>query len=194
MFKRRTPLTITQKTRELVWPSMGWRRTGKYLKHRTTRIADTPRNIALGLAIGAGVSFSPIMMTHFVQGAILAYILRANIPAAIIGTIVGNPWTFPFIWWASITLGGTLFSLLGLPAAASIPDNVTLAMLWDMLLHDPLRLLMPWLLGGYILCTVAIALTYPIYFHLVKGAKLARQKAILHAAHKTAKQITGQDT
>lgn len=193
MFKRRMPLTISQKTRELIWPSMGWRRTAKYFKHRTIRIADTPRNVALGLAIGAGVSFSPIMMTHFIQGAILAYILRANIPAALIGTIVGNPWTFPFIWWASITLGSALFGAFGLPAEASIPDGVTLSMLWDMLLQDPARLLMPWLLGGYILCAIVIAITYPIYFHIVKGAKLARQKVILHAAHKTAKQITGQD-
>ena len=121
MFKRREPLTILQKLREFFWPSMGWGRSLSHFKHRVLRLSDTPRNIALGLAIGAGVSFSPIMFTHFIQGGILSFILRANIPAAIIGTAVGNPWTFPFIWWASLELGSEIFTAIGMPVDASPP-------------------------------------------------------------------------
>jgi hypothetical protein len=40
---------------------------------------------------------------HFVLSALLAYIARANIIASAIGTVVGNPWTFPFIWWGCST-------------------------------------------------------------------------------------------
>ena len=192
MFKRRSPLSVLEQIREFFWPSMGWSRAFTYLKHRVIRISDTQRNIALGLAIGAGVSFSPVMMTHFIQGAILAYILRANIPAALIGTIVGNPWTFPFIWWASITVGANIFAMLGLPASTNLPDDVTFSMLWDMIWDDPMRIFMPWMLGGYILCVIVIAGTYPLYFNLVKGARLARKKARIINAHKTAKEITGQ--
>lgn len=196
MFKRRKPLTALQQAKEFLWPSMGWNRTFTYTKHRVLRLSDTPRNIALGLAFGAGVSFSPIMMTHFVQAGFLAYIFRANIPASLIGTILGNPWTFPFIWWASLALGSNIFSLLGLPATSSIPENFDLPMLWEMLTTEPMRVALPMMLGGYILCAVTIIIAYPIYFSLIKGARLARQKAREKSrvikAHQTAKQMTGQ--
>ena len=192
MFKRRKPLSILQTIREFFWPSMGWGRAFSYIKHRILRLSDSPRNIALGLAIGAGVSFSPIMTTHFLQAGCIAYILRANIPASLIGTILGNPWTFPFIWWSSLSLGSFIFSAIGMPVEASPPENMTLGTLWDMLLTEPLRIAFPMLLGGYILCIIAIITTYPIYLSLVKGAKRARVAVIQRKAHKTAKQMTGQ--
>ena len=194
MFKRREPLTILQKLREFVWPSMGWGRSLSHLKHRVLRLSDTPRNIALGLAIGAGVSFSPIMFTHFIQGAILAFILRANIPASLIGTAVGNPWTFPFIWWASLALGSAIFNAIGMPVDASPPDDMTLSMLWDMIKNDPMRVAMPWLVGGYILCVIVTAILYPIYLSMIKAAKHARTAVIKRKAHKAAKEITGQNS
>ena len=194
MFKRRKPLTILQKLREFFWPSMGWKRSLSHLRHRVLRLSDTPRNIALGLAIGAGVSFSPIMFTHFIQGAILAFILRANIPASLIGTAVGNPWTFPFIWWASLELGSEIFTALGMPVDASPPDEVTLIMLWEMLWNDPMRVALPWLVGGYILCVIVTIGLYPIYLSLIKGAKRARAAVIKRKVHKAAKEMTGQDS
>ena len=84
MFKRRKPLGLLKLIREFFWPSMGWKRAFELLKQRILRMSDTPRNIALGLAFGAGVSFSPIMFTHFIQAAFLAFIFRANIPASLI--------------------------------------------------------------------------------------------------------------
>lgn len=41
---------------------------------------------------------TPFVGLHFIISAILAYVVRANILASAIGTAVGNPWTFPFIW------------------------------------------------------------------------------------------------
>lgn len=172
---------------------MGWSRALSRSKHRVSRLDDTSRNIALGLAIGAGISFSPLMFTHFIQAAIIALIMRANIPAALIGTALGNPWTFPFIWWASLYLGSTIFNALGVPVEANLPAEVSLPILWDMLWHEPMRLLAPWMLGGYLLCLIVIALSYPLYLNLIKAAKLARTKALQRKAHKAAKQITGQD-
>ena len=192
MFKRREPRSIMQKLREFFWPSMGWGRALSHLKHRVLRLNDTPRNIALGLAIGAGVSFSPIMFTHFIQGAILAFIFRANIPASLIGTIIGIPWTFPFIWWASLSLGSALFTTIGMPVDASPPDEVTLSMLWHMLWNDPMRLLTPWLVGGYILCVIVILITYPLYHSLIKAAQKARQQVLERRARKAAKEMTEQ--
>jgi uncharacterized protein (DUF2062 family) len=62
------------------------------------RLPGTPYSIAAGFACGAAISFTPFVGLHFVLGGILAWIIRSNIIASAIGTAVGNPWTFPFIW------------------------------------------------------------------------------------------------
>lgn len=77
---------------------MGWRRTGYYMKHRIGRIPGSPFEIAAGFACGAAISFTPFVGLHFLFGGIWAWLIRANVVSSAIGTAVGNPWTFPFIW------------------------------------------------------------------------------------------------
>ena len=75
----------------------------EYLGHRVRRLPDTPHRIALGFACGVFASFTPFFGLHFVLAAVLAGLLRGNIVAALIGTVAGNPLTFPLI--ASVSLG-----------------------------------------------------------------------------------------
>ena len=98
MFKRRTPITLGQKFLGFFWPPIGWRRAGAYTMHRLARMPGSAYSIAGGFACGAAMSFTPLVGLHFIFAAILAWIIRTNILAAAIGTAVGNPWTFPFIW------------------------------------------------------------------------------------------------
>jgi uncharacterized protein (DUF2062 family) len=171
MFKRQTPLKPVQKVKEMLWPSMGWRRAAQYIYRRIVRLQDSTHNIASGLAIGAFVSFSPLLGTHFIQAAAVAYVLRVNVLSSLIGTFIGNPWTFPLIWWSGISFGTYLFGLLGVPAADTLPQTIDASVLWDILTHDPKRLFMPWMVGGYL---VGLALTVPFYFayyYMVQSAK-----------------------
>ncbi len=177
MFKRREPLTIIQKAKELVWPSMGLKRAFVYLKYRTLRIADSTPKVALGLALGLGVSFTPLLGTHFLQAGFYAYVLRANIFAAIIGTFIGNPWTFPFFWWAGFSFGRVLYDLLGLEGG-HLPEDLNPSIIWDVLMTEPLDILMPWMLGGYTLMLVLTPLSYFVFYQMVHLAKLARSRAI----------------
>lgn len=78
---------------------------GKYIFHRVARIPGSPYSITAGFACGAAVSFTPFIGLHFILAAILAWALRANIVTSAIGTVVGNPWTFPFIWFWVYELG-----------------------------------------------------------------------------------------
>ena len=98
MFGRRDKLNGGQWFKSLFWPTMGWRRTGHYLKHRIGRIPGSPYEIAAGFACGAAISFSPFVGLHFIMGGVWAWLIRANIVSSAIGTAVGNPWTFPLIW------------------------------------------------------------------------------------------------
>jgi len=79
-----------------------------YIWHRVGRLHGTPHSIAGGFAAGAAVSFTPFVGSHFVLAALLAWLTRSNIVAGLIGTAVGNPWTFPFIWFWIYELGRKL--------------------------------------------------------------------------------------
>lgn len=105
MFQRREKPKLHQRARDFLWPSLGWRRSTRYLFHRVGRLPGSSYSIAAGFACGAAVSFTPFVGLHFVFGGLCAWVMRANIMAAIIGTAVGNPWTFPFIWTLIYNLG-----------------------------------------------------------------------------------------
>lgn len=98
MFERRYKPGFLQRAMDFFWPRSGWKRASKYVFHRVARLPGTPYSLAAGFACGAAISFTPFVGLHFVLAAILAWIMRANVIASAIGTAVGNPWTFPFIW------------------------------------------------------------------------------------------------
>lgn len=121
MFKRRNPRTLGKKILGFFWPSIGWRRASAYNLHRLARIPGSTYAIAGGFACGAAISFTPFVGLHFIIAAVLAWIIRANILASVIGTAVGNPWTFPFIWTWLYQTGAWMVSE-HLPEGAKTPE------------------------------------------------------------------------
>lgn len=120
VFKRRKSLPFFQRVGQLFYPRRGWRRAFEYIAHRIKRLPDTPHKIALGFACGAFASFSPLFGFHVVYAAICAFVVRGNILASILGTVVGNPLTFPVIATVSLKLGQ------GMLGRGSAPDAVTM--------------------------------------------------------------------
>ena len=105
IFKRRERPRFWSRLREMMYPRKGLWRGIDYIRKRLHRLPDSPHRIALGFACGAFVSFTPFFTLHFVLAAALAWVLRGNILAAVFGTAVGNPLTFPFISVAALWLG-----------------------------------------------------------------------------------------
>ena len=105
VFKRKNKQTTLKNLKSLFFPEGGWRRAIEYLSHRIKRLKDSPHRIALGLSFGVFASFSPLFGFHFVLGALLAYVFKANIFASILGTFFLNPITFPFIAAISFKTG-----------------------------------------------------------------------------------------
>ncbi|MEE8350997.1 MAG: DUF2062 domain-containing protein [Rhodospirillales bacterium] len=121
MFLRNKQLSLGHKFVGFFWPAMGWRRSVKYLLLRLARLPGTAYSIAGGFACGAAISFTPFVGLHFIISAIVAWIIRTNILASAIGTAVGNPWTFPFIWtWLYQT--GTWITTGGNPEQLATPN------------------------------------------------------------------------
>jgi len=91
-----------------IWPSGGWRRAMRYFVMRLGRLPGTPYALAAGFSWGVFASFLPFPGLHFILAATFALATRSNIVASAIGTIFGNPWTFPFIWVGTYKLGSWL--------------------------------------------------------------------------------------
>jgi uncharacterized protein (DUF2062 family) len=135
LFRRRTPLTWVARIRVALWPSNGWGRSLRYFGKRVLRLSGSPHAIALGFACGVFASWTPFMGFHIALSAAIAFIIGGNFVAAGLGTVVGNPLTFPFIWWSSLELGKRLLHVDA--------GHVRLANLADQLAHAPFSALLP---------------------------------------------------
>jgi hypothetical protein len=144
MFRRRFKLTIRDRVRDALWPRSGWLRAGRYLGHRIGRLPGTPYSIAAGFASGAAASMTPFIGFHFVLAAALAWVTRGSLIASAIGTVVGNPWTFPAIWYLTYRIG---LALLGEKPGAGLEGGPTLSHLAD----KPMELLLPMTAGGVLI-------------------------------------------
>lgn len=105
IFGRRNKPGLAERFRVFIWPRRSWLRSGKYFVKRILRLTGSPYAIAAGVAAGAFTSFTPFLGFHFIISWVLAFIIGGNLLAAALGTAVGNPITFPFIWGATYNTG-----------------------------------------------------------------------------------------
>lgn len=175
MFARRTKLHPLKRIREFLWPSMGWSRMLRYYECRLLRLKDSNASIARGLSFGAAISFTPLPGTHIIGAASLSWLTRSNVVASVLGTLVGNPWTFPLMWWGAYKVGNKLFSALGLPMR-DMPDVFTWNHLVGEITAHPLELVIPWVTGGFILTFLSWPVFYVLSFLLVKKIRIQQKR------------------
>ena len=80
-------------------------RTKKYISLSIKRIKGTPQALSLGLATGIAISFTPFIGLHALLAIFISWIIGGSMATALIGTLFGNPWTFPFIWYFTFEVG-----------------------------------------------------------------------------------------
>lgn len=157
MFKRRNPLSIYQRWRQFIWPRTGWWRAMLYTGQRILRLRENNHAISVGLAAGAFISAFPILGTHYVGAALLAWVFRGNIIASTVGTWVGNPFTFPLIWIATFETGSFL---LGRDEQLSLPP-----LTWDYVFNAPWDSIRPVLVPMFVgAIPIGLLLAVPTYF------------------------------
>ena len=195
VFKRRKRLPITRKIREGLFPEKGWSRAAEYMMARIKRLPDSPKNISFGVAIGVFVSFSPFFGVHVLLAFLIARSLRVNILAAVLGTFMGNPITFPII--AALNFGvGELFINVNTEEVSSksflqqlvdvsyaFSGNVGMIMRgkstdFSTVLEFFYGIFLPYLVGGLILGVAVGALSYFIMLPMIVTykARKARKK------------------
>ncbi len=174
IFKRRDKPTRIERLRVAVWPRHSWSRSFRYLIKRVLRLSASPRKIAAGFAAGAAASFTPFIGFHFILSFVLAYILRGNMLAAALGTAVGNPLTFPFIWTSTYKVGLYIMDLEDKPLP-SLGDKLDHSML-SQSLESIWPILKPMLIGS-----IPLGLVAGVFFYFViLGSVSTYQKARTH--------------
>ncbi|MDF2094989.1 DUF2062 domain-containing protein [Aquibaculum arenosum] len=175
LFKRRNKQPLLHRLRAAAWPRPGWRRSARYAAHRLSRLPATPYRIAAGFACGAAISFTPLIGMHFFGGALLAMLVRGNVLASALGTAVGNPWTFPFIWAWTFAFGRWLVGHAR--EIETLPQHLSMRYIFD----NPNEVFFPMLVGSL---PTAIVVWFGVFFavqRLVSGYQRARRLRLLRS-------------
>lgn len=76
-----------------------------YYWRRILRLRATPHEVALGCAARVFAACTPFLGFQMALAGAIAFLLRVSIPAALLGTFIGNPLSWPAIWSASYVAG-----------------------------------------------------------------------------------------
>ncbi len=175
LFKRKKRKSFWSHVQNLFWPSMGWRRTFDYIKHRILRLPASNHSVALGLAIGCAISWTPTMPVQILQCFLLCLLLRGNFFSSIVGTIIGNPWTFNFLFFTSYKIGASIISILGFGEILNV--SVTYFNVFPIGIYaHPQAVMIPTVLGGYLLAILTSPFLYYGFYYLIKVERAARVK------------------
>jgi uncharacterized protein (DUF2062 family) len=161
-FKSIKKPSFSKTVRELVWPSMGWRRVCVYYWRRVLRLRGSSAFITRGLVAGVVVCFTPLPFTHIFQAVVIAWAVRGSILAAMIASWAGNPWTYPFMWAAAYHTGRAVYDLFGWPVMP-VPDTISFGDFWGLMVDHPFDILVPWIIGGYVVAVMVA----PVLFYAV---------------------------
>ncbi len=194
IFKRRNPKGLLRTIAEFFWPRGGWRRAGTYVLHRMRRLPDSPERICRGIALGSFVSFLPLYGLHFASAALIAWIFRGNILAALLGTFYGNPITFPVMAVSAIELGNWLLgrttpvtfaevmSAIGQASGelwSNLISGVTAGSVhWYSLAEFFWQVFFPYVIGGVIIGAPSALAIYFLHLPLVRAYQRGRQKRL----------------
>ena len=136
---------------------------------RLIRLDGSPRQIALGFALGIMVGMSPFWGMHIVLSLGLVSLLGWNKIAAVVGVNITNVFTAPLIYpvtyWVGLRAGG--FS-----AGARWPEGLDWETMMELIRKSPL-VLADLSVGGLVL---GLPLAIASYFLALRAVRLYRNK------------------
>ena len=116
-------------------------------------IRGNPIGIAKGFATGVAMSFTPFVGFHILLSLIITKITKQNGVAATLGTIAGNPWTFPFIWYLTLHTGHFIMGDEAYPLPPSFKDffaklfHAIITLDFNLFVSDIWPIFLPMLIG-----------------------------------------------
>jgi uncharacterized protein (DUF2062 family) len=130
---------------------------------RFVRIRGTPREIALGFALGLFVGFTPTMGAQILIAVFLASVFKWNKITAVIGVQITNPLTAPLIYGFTYIIGA---KLIGLEKPLNLTLNLDWHSIFNMLDQAP-RIFLALTIGGIIIGIPASIIGYIAIYIIV---------------------------
>jgi uncharacterized protein (DUF2062 family) len=82
-----------------------WKQSLKGFYSRVKSLQGDPHYVAMGMAVGVFVAFTPTIPFHTILTIALAFAFKGSKPAALIGSWLNNPLTFPAFYYGSYKMG-----------------------------------------------------------------------------------------
>ena len=143
-----------------------------FYKLKLARLPASSYAIASGFACGSMVSFTPLLGFHFLLAIFFAFLIRGNVIASLIGTFIGNPLTFPFIW--------SLIYNVGIFITSKNQQVLNSEISIDMILNQTYEIFIPMLIGGAIISLPIWLITFLVTYSFVSSYKKSKAKKKLH--------------
>lgn len=146
-----------------MWRRWSFFRQFKLNLIRLIRIKATPDSIARGMALGLFVGMTPTFGVQMFIALFLAFLLRQNKIAALIGVWNTNPLTAPFIYGLEYEVGRVL---MGMPHA-----SLQISFTFETMKQLGWEVLAPLGLGSLILGIPVAAIGYALTLHFIPVLK-----------------------
>jgi len=127
--------------------------------------------LAGGLALGLFIGCTPTMGAQIILAGMAAYFLKVNIPLALAGSLITNPFTAAIVYPLEYRLG---VWLVGVPEAGELEG-------YNGMLRNFARYAKPLWIGSLVMGSVAAAVAYALVTLLWKETQQLR-KALHHPA------------
>jgi len=143
------------------------------LVKKLLHIEDAPERTALAYAIGVFLGFSPFLGFHTLVGLAIAFLFRLNRVAILLGVWTNSPWWivpyYAFATWVGMRAMGfwmdwaTLSKIFQLGKVQGFISS-------DFWRHvsSQSELLLSFLIGSLILCTLLSLIAYPLSLKLIR--------------------------
>lgn len=197
LFRRRKRPSLLETLRIALWPRRSFARSAKYVCLRLWRLSGSPHAIAIGCAAGVFIGFTPLYGMQFMLAGLLAWVLGGSILAALLGTFVANPLSFPLIWFSTYKIGCVMLTGNLLGTCGALPEGLAgwasaiFARLMDfsaetaiMLFQGVWPVVKPMALGSLPLGALAAVATYVVVRQMVKLRQRRRRERLAAIAAK----------
>lgn len=141
-----------------------WRSNAAVMYDRFIRLRGSPKEIALGLALGLFIGMSPFFGLHILIAAVFAAVFRWSKISAILGVNITNAFTAPFIYPLTYWIGS---QLTGLSSGSDINVAFTVDGMILLVKQSP-RILLSMTAGGAVLGIPIAVLGYILALRLIR--------------------------
>lgn len=145
----------------------------KNLIHKLLQIDDTPERTALAYSIGIFLGFSPFLILHTITGLAIAFLFRLNRVAILLGIWSNSPWwivpyymvaTYVGMWMTGFRMGWAEIKEI---FQWGVERGLINSGFWSRITVQS-GLLLSFLIGSLILCTLLSLLAYPLSLRWIR--------------------------